>query len=165
MAAPAATPSRASEAVRPLPARSLKRSSRATAAPTTTSAAAWPTSAWPVGDDRSLPNDTPTLDRSAATWTTSPATAATSDPPSSHRDGEKEASGRNTSSPAAAAPSSTIVPASKKKRPTIASQSGGGPVETVPALLAVGGVTPMPKANDPAVTWPSVRETVRQLTV
>jgi hypothetical protein len=48
--------------------------------------------------------------------------------------------------------------------------AGVGPAEDVeelgpaPVVDAAGGVAP-PKANDPAATWPSTAETVRQATV
>jgi hypothetical protein len=50
--------------------------------------------------------------------------------------------------------------------------AGVGPAEDVeelgpaPVVDAAGGVAPpTPKANDPAATWPSTAETVRQATV
>ena len=48
---------------------------------------------------------------------------------------------------------------------TLATDGAGVPLPVGPGGGALPGDTPTPNANAPAVTWPSVSETTRQLTV
>jgi hypothetical protein len=107
------------------------------------------------------------LARSARNRTAPPATVSAAATASSGR----APGGRArpyTARPVTAAPTSRASPAYRARRPTVAAADGDGVSPWGAAWaagVAPGAGTPIPKANDPAVTWPSSLETTRQLTV
>ena len=111
---------------------------------------------------------TPASDSCAATTAAVPASATSQAAGTSRR----EIAGTScvTTAPKSAAPSSATRPRYISHRPAIS--AGVGPAEEVdaptppPGTDAGGGATPpTPNANEPAATWPSTAETVRQATV
>src|SRR4029453_3301669 len=122
---------------------------------------------WPVEEASRVPNGASILACSARNR---PA------PPSRARPEPKASRGRatggsirpDTARPVTAAPTSRVSPAYRARRAAVAAGDGDGvsPWEALwvcSAALVAG--TPTPKANDPAVTWPSSLDTTRQLTV
>src|SRR5207247_2374502 len=66
---------------------------------------------------------------------------------------------------------SSASPQYSSHRPATSAEDGAEPADGEPPLAAwaadapEGAWTPMPKAKEPPVTWPSTFDTVRQLTV
>src|SRR5262245_9931563 len=76
-----------------------------------------------------------------------------------------------TSAPVAPAATSSARPQYSSHRPATAAGDGAEPADGEPPLAAwaagtpEGASTPIPKAKEPPVTWPSTFDTVRQFTV
>src|SRR4029453_8341295 len=119
----------------------------------------------PADDRRSVPYETPTVERSAMVISTRPRAPITHAAPRTHT--EEPSRPPNTNSPSTAPPSRNASPAYSPHRPTAASGDGDGvDGRTVPGDgTAPVGATPTPNANELPVTCPSVFDTVRHVTV
>src|SRR5215470_8106832 len=98
--------------------------------------------------------------------------AAAHSHPAAIRSGAPRGSRRpKTSTPTAPAAASTASPQYSSHRPVTAAGDGTEPAAGEPPLTAWdadapdGAATPIPKAKEPPVTWPSTFDTVRQLSV
>src|SRR6266545_3612599 len=119
----------------------------------------------PADDRRSVPYETPTVERSATVISARPRAAISQAAARTHPNAGSRPP--NTNSPSTAPPSRRASPAYNPQRPTAASGDGDGvDGRTVPGdATAPVGATPTPNANELPVTCPSVFETVRHVTV
>ena len=133
--------------------------------PATATVTASTTSLPPASDDRSVPSGTPTADRSATVMSTTPIAASAHAIPRIH--GRVVTPGPSANRPATPAPNSTTSPTYRHHLPATAIGLGGSVCSVSPAGIAVTSPseTPTPNENAPEVTWPSVVETVRHVTV
>jgi len=131
--------------------------------PTTATDAARRTYFPPASEDSIVPRETPTVERSASVIAATPTAASAQAVARSH--GRALVRVPKATRPVAPAPSSTASPTYRDHRPAMPSGLGGGVCEPCGAGVTSAWETPTPNVNAPAVTWPSVAETVRQVTV
>jgi hypothetical protein len=144
-------------------ARPGRRTAASTATPVTPTATARRTNFPPASDESSVPSGTPTAARSASVISTTPIPADTQPIPRSHG---RTLDGPNATRPVTPAPNSTTRPRYRSQWPATAVALGGSVSLAVPVSgLTASGETPTPKENAFDVTWPSVAETVRHVTV
>ena len=131
--------------------------------PVTPTATASRTNLPPASDESSVPSGTPTAARSASVISTTPVAADTQPIPSSHG---RTLDGPNATRPVTPAPNRTTRPMYRSQWPATAVAVGGS-VSLAPPVrgLTASGDTPTPNENAFDVTWPSVAETVRHVTV